>query len=256
MKSRIHARQTAPPGTSGRRFAAPALSILAMLACSPGASAQSATNFDVSDVADVTAAEPAAAESKEAPQTPPKATAPGPVSLTPSRYVTPEDLESFVASMGAGLSIADRPTDPFGQYQDPNAKPVIRKTNNTPKRATPVYKATPFSDVVSLIRVSTVMPAENKFLIGDREVLLGERIPVSFRGKDMSIEVVDVSSSEIRFRNIENGEAASLKLNLLPPGMTPGVGGVITAPGMVPKDRDATIRLDGGLPDSESSLNP
>lgn len=246
--------QSIPTHARNRPLGPAGLSLLVLLAITCAASGQSADNFDVSAVSDEPEAEagtqPGAGEAEK-----PKK-APGPVSLTPSRYVTPEDLDAFVASTGESLVITDKETDPFGQYQDPDAKPVIRKATTTPKRATPVYKATPFADIVSLIRVSTVMPGENKFLIGDREIHLGERIPVSFRGKDMSLEVVEVTSSEIRFRNIENGDTAPLKLNLLPPGMTPGIGELMTAPGMVPKDRSAPIRLEGNLPDSESSLNP
>lgn len=246
--------QSIPTHARNRPLGPAGLSLLVLLAITCAASGQSADNFDVSAVSDEPETEagtqPGAGEAEK-----PKK-APGPVSLTPSRYVTPEDLDAFVASTGESLVITDKETDPFGQYQDPDAKPVIRKATTTPKRATPVYKATPFADIVSLIRVSTVMPGENKFLIGDREIHLGERIPVSFRGKDMSLEVVEVTSSEIRFRNIENGDTAPLKLNLLPPGMTPGIGELMTAPGMVPKDSSAPIHLEGNLPDSESSLNP
>ena len=53
-----------------------------------------------------------------------------------------------------------------------------------------------------------------------------------------------MNSRQIDFRNVENGEVASLKLNLMPAGMSPGNDG-ITAPGMVPDNPNAPIDLDG-----------
>lgn len=223
------------------------------LAISPPVSAQSAANFDISKVE---VASPASGHEGAADTAAPgQPKTPGPVSLTPSRYVTPDDFGGYVASMNASLLISGHDVDSFGQYQDPTAKPVIRTNLNQPKRVTPVYRATPFSDIVSLIRVSTVMPGDRKFLIGDREIHLGQHIPITFRGKDMKIEVTGVSASEIQFRNVESGETAPLKLNLLPAGMTPGIGGLRAAPGMVPQDNKAPIHLDGDLPSPESSQN-
>lgn len=250
----IHPRiRRIPEILSGRPAVSSCGALLVLLAATASAPAQSAANFEVPGVSGDAAESPSAAEGGQAASQPKKVL--GPASLTPSRYVTPEDRDAYVSSMYASLLITNHATDSFGQFQDPNAKPVIRKAVKKAPRRAPVYKPTAFSDIVSLIRVSTVMPAEDKFLIGDREIRLGQQIPVSFRGKEMKIEVVGVSSEEVRFRNIETGESAPLKLNLLPPGMSPGVGGLMTAPGMVPQDSRAPIRLEGDLPGPESSQN-
>ena len=169
-----------------------------------------------------------------------------PFIMTPSRRVTPEDLTKYVQTIGLALSISGRETDPFGQLQDPDAKPIIKPTIASPKRVAPM-QATPFSDIVSLIRVTTIMPGERSFLIGNRSVKQGDRIPLAFRGKSISVEVESVSSNRIRFRKCDNNETADLTLNMLPPGMKPGQDG-IRAPGMVPDNPNAPIDLD------ESSL--
>jgi len=52
-----------------------------------------------------------------------------------------------------------------------------------------------------------------------------------------------VTSRQIGFRNVETGEVGYRKLDMLPPGMTPGKGG-ITPAGMVVERRDAPIDLD------------
>lgn len=167
-----------------------------------------------------------------------------PAEILPSRYVTTEDLPSYVKSLSEILTIRKRVTDPFGQYQDPDAKPVIKPTVAKLKRFAPV-QTTPFSDIVRLIKVTTVMPSEKSFLVGTRTIKQGDQIPLSFRGKQIKVQVAAVTSSTIDFRNVESGEQASVRLNMLPVGMTPGQNG-ITAPGMVADRPDAPIDLDAG----------
>jgi hypothetical protein len=161
----------------------------------------------------------------------------------PSRRVGPEEFSGYVQAISSVLSIRSRETDPFGRVQDPDAKPIIKPTIASTKRVAPM-QATPFSDIVRLIKVTTIMPGERRFLIGNRSVKQGDRIPLAFRGKNIPVEVASVSSNRIQFRNLENGETAELSLNMLPPGMKPGNDGV-HAPGMMADNPDAPIDLDG-----------
>jgi hypothetical protein len=217
-----------------RCYISPARGIVVILALlTVSMSAQSAANFK-----------------KQEPKTPkvevaaPEANPIKPAEILPSRYVTTEQLPDYVTALSETLTIRKRVTDPFGQYQDPNARPVALPTVAKVKRFAPA-QTTPFSDIVRLIKVTTVMPAEKRFLIGTRTITQGDRIPLSFRGKTIKVEVVAVTSSAIDFRNVENGEQASVRLNMLPVGMTPGNDG-INAPGMVPDRPDAPINLDAG----------
>ena len=174
----------------------------------------------------------------------PQALTPRDLVATPSRNVTPEQLQAYVDTVSAVFSMRNRATDPFGLLQDPTAKPIIKPKLASTQKYEPV-KATPFSDIVRLIKVTTVMPGERSFLIGNRVVNQGDRIPIAFRGKSMIIEVASVNSRQIEFRNIESGETAALSLNLMPAGMRPGADGV-AAPGMLPNDSNAPIDLDAG----------
>lgn len=196
------------------------------------ANAQSATNFKK---------QPAKTTKAEVTTPAPNAK---PAEILPSRYITTEELPSHVKALSEILTIRKRVTDPFGQYQDPDAKPIIKPTVAKLKRPSQV-QATPFTDIVRLIKVTTVMPADKSFLVGTRTIKQGDLIPLSFRGKQIKVEVAAVNSSTIDFRNIESGEQASVRLNMLPVGMTPGNNG-ITAPGMVPDRPDAPIDLDAG----------
>ena len=170
-------------------------------------------------------------------------TASDPVLMTPSRRVSPEAMPGYIQMISAVLSIRGRDTDPFGQLQDPNAKPIVKPTIAATKRIAPI-QATPFSDIVRLIKVTTIMPGERRFLIGNRSLKEGDRIPLAFRGKNIPVVVASVSSNRIQFRNLENNETAELSLRMMPPGMKPGNDG-INAPGMIPDNPNAPIDLDG-----------
>ena len=233
--------QTSPESRSvirsagSRRPASPAHGVVAILAfLTVSLSAQSAASFkkQTSPAPKAVAAAPSPAPDSK------------PTGILPSRYVTAEELPSQLKTLSDILTIRKRATDPFGQYQDPNARPVIKPTVAKLKRYAPA-QTTPFADIVRLIKVTTVMPAEKSFLVGTRTVKQGDRIPLSFRGKTIKVEVAAVTSNAIEFRNTENGEQASVRLNMLPVGMTPGKDG-ITAPGMVPDRPDAPIDLDAG----------
>ena len=92
--------------------------VMALLASS--ALAQSAANFDTKALA------PEAPAAKEEKAAKPIVKEAPPANTTPSRQVGPAELESYVASLASVFSSRERATDPFGQLQDPDAKPVIK----------------------------------------------------------------------------------------------------------------------------------
>lgn len=167
--------------------------------------------------------------------------------IPPSRFVGEADFDPYINSLTAQLSMKTRTTDPFGQLQDPNAKPVIKSsvTKNT-KRQVQV-QTTPFPDIINQIRVNTIMPRERKFLIGPRTYKQGGTLSIIHRGKTILAQIIDVTSRQIDFRNSETGETATLKIEALPVGMTPGTQGIV-APGMSPDAQDAPVNLDVGNP--------
>ena len=189
-----------------------------------------------------TAGKPATSPSKEA----------TPLIITPSRFVGDADLDAYVADRCSVFSMRERVTDPFGQLQDPDAKPVIKTPAAKTTRRAPPVQATPFSDIIRLIKVTTVMPKEKCFLIGTRTIRQGNRLTLAHRGKNIRVEVISVNSQQIVFSNLDNSETASLKLNALPDGVTHGTRG-ITVRGMVPDRPDSPIDLDPGNPSNDKS---
>ena len=203
-----------------------------------------------------TNAAPPTNPSPPAKTTPPASPAPASPTAKPSRYIAPEELQSYVQTVSLTFSIKNRRTDPFGQQQNPDAKPpprinTIRPTG--PKNLpSPV---TPFAEIVRSIRVTTVMPADRRFLVGDRAFKQGDRFPMKFRsGRSINVEIATVSSQEITFRNIDNGEIASLKISLMPPGMTQG-NGKISAPGMVSGTANSPLEIEPTSSTGGNSLN-
>jgi hypothetical protein len=202
--------------------------------------AQSATNFDTKTVVPA----PSAPQEETPAAAKPVAKEPGPATTTPSRAVNPDEMESYLSAVSSVFMSRGRATDPFGQFQDPDAKPVIRSVAKPGSRPAPI-KATPFADIIALIEINTIMPGTKSFLIKTRSVKQGEMLPLNFRSKTIRAQVVAVSARQIDFRNLDTGETASRKIDALPVGMTPGSRG-ITAPGMVPDRPDTPILLDPG----------
>ena len=181
-----------------------------------------------------------------------------PVNEKPSRYVNGKDaneLAAYLESKTSVFTVKKRVTDPFGLAQDPD-RPIIKPPTVDPKGPRTITKipVTPFSDIIRLLKVTTIMPMEKRFLIGNKSYGQGQRFAVSFRSKNIDVEVISVSSRQITFRNVESGETASIDLNLLPPGVFRGNGN-ITAPGMIRETPNAPIPLDGGAMPFDNSQN-
>ena len=226
-----------------------ALQLAVSLALCTPALSQSVTDFSAQEAAPEAPAtpysKPAATEAIPAPEE--KETEP--ISAMPSRFVGEADFDAYIQSYSMILSAKNRETDPFGQYQDPTKKPIIKAPTRKRQRRSQPTKATPVSEIVKLINVTTIMPTKKCFLLGTTRYKQGETLNLVFRSKEISVEVVSVSSRKIDFRNLENDDLASLSLNLMPGGMTRGNSG-ITAPGMISDRKNAPIDLDASrLPD-------
>ncbi len=165
-------------------------------------------------------------------------------SANSSRFIEPDNRPGFVTEKLAVLSMTSREYDPFGQVQDPEAKPAVVKPTVTRRPTT--LKRTSYAEIIQRIKINTVIPADKRFLIGTRSFKLGDEIPIMYRGRKTMIEVVKVKSSSVDFKNTETGEVASVKLKLMPAGMSSGKDG-FKAPGMVKDNDNAPLQLDSGF---------
>lgn len=219
------------------------IQLLAILAtaCPTAVSAQSAENFNPELV---TPTKPAVTKEEKA------AAEAGPIPQVASRYAGAE-LDSYIASLSAVFSIRSRPTDPFCQSQDPTAKPPKPKVTQSPIARPTTLPTVKFSEVIARIPVTTVIPGEDKFLVGARSFLKGERFPIRYGARTYQVQILEVNARNILFRNVESGESGTLTLELMPQGMSKGNQGVI-APGMRPSRGDTPLELDN----ESESVNP
>ncbi|HEY8961909.1 MAG TPA: hypothetical protein VIM57_06855 [Luteolibacter sp.] len=173
----------------------------------------------------------------------PVVSAPPASAIKPSRYVE-TDADAYISNLLSRFAMSKRATDPFGQLQDPTAKPVENNVVKTSvNRTLPSTAAKPLSEVVKQLKVTTVMPAEGKFLVGTRSIAKGDSFPLVSQGKRYQVEVVEVNSQHILFRDSETNEKGELRLDVMPQGMSRGIRGVL-APGMQPANADAPLELD------------
>jgi hypothetical protein len=168
----------------------------------------------------------------------PAAPAPPPP-IEPSRYAG-DQLDEYLKTVTGILHATSRTTDPFGLMQDPEAKPAVRRS---PVSTAPAEIVVPFSDIVPLIRITTVIAAEKKFLVESRAFSQGEEFPLNFRGKQLRILITEVSSRQVQFKNLATGEIAARRLDLLPPGMSAGGAGS-APPGMTATGADAPLVIE------------
>lgn len=181
-----------------------------------------------------------------------KVPAPVPVDNTPSRFAG-KDTSAYTLARAAVFSMAKREVDPFGLHQDPSMKPAPKKVfDRLPEKRLAALPPTPLSEIVKLIRVSTIMPGEKKFLVGVRTFSEGDDFSLLFQGKRMRMEVTEVSAARIVFTNLENSDKASLETGILPSGMIAGKGTIKPA-GMVSPVDD--LPLDLGSPNADLPNN-
>lgn len=166
----------------------------------------------------------------------------GPIPQIPSRYAGAE-VSTYIASISSVFSIRGRATDPFAQAQDPTVKPIKPKIVQSAIAKPAALPSIKFSEIIAKIPVTTIIPGENRFLVGARSFLKGDRFPVRYGSRVYQTMIVEVSAQNILFRNMENGETGNLTLDLMPQGMSKGNQGVL-APGMRPARADTPLELD------------
>lgn len=164
--------------------------------------------------------------------------------ILPSRFINEETIEAQMALIIPSLSMAHREFDPFGQNQDPDAKPVAPIEPVRPGPGPVQRKSIAFSDIINRIRVNAIMPDKGQFLVGARVFRKGDRFPIKFRNKNTIVEVKSVTARQIDFTNTETGEIASVTLNLMPAGMETNSDGTINAPGLQKDNKDAPLDID------------
>ena len=207
------------------------------MALSSPAFAQSAENFNP---ASPTRVPSLPGTDKNAKSTPEKS---GEVDSTPSRLVGPAELDAYLKAISSQFLIRTRERDPFGLVQNLDAVPAAKASIFGTTTATLAKPATPFRDIVPLIKVTSIIVRDKKILLGSRVFKQGELIPIQYQGKPLRVQITEVRSNHIVFRNLDTGETAIQSLGGPPVGMTLGGQGT-SIQGMTLDSPDAPIELD------------
>ena len=185
------------------------------------------------------------------PSTPaaPKKVAPVVVSkFGPSRYAG-EDLKSYIEGLTREFSSGSRVNDPFGQPQDPEAKPIAKPSvQKIVRRFTPVAP-TALSEIVGKLPITMVMPKSRRFIVDSRNLGIGDKLPITYRNANIQLEITEVNASRIVFKNAETGELGVYKFNDLPEGISHGKDS-IKMPGIRP---NAPLEIEAP---SQTTTNP
>ena len=154
--------------------------------------------------------------------------------VTSSRSLVGEERLQWLDSMGGKLVMAKRDVGPFGMAQDPDAKPVKTVEKKVKKGA--------FLEAVAAIPVNTVIPMDRKFTSSSREFSAGDIFPVIKNQRQFNVEVMEINSSGIVFKNIDTGEQVRKNLNSLPSGMKKSAH-LDAIPGVFPANRGNAMPL-------------
>ena len=146
----------------------------------------------------------------------------------PARFLA-QDLDDRIASMKKRLSIVGSERGPFGLYQNPGRTPVISHVAKEVRK-------TSFSEFINGIQISVINSREKEFLVGARRFRLGQVVPIIRGGERLSVRVEAVGSSRVTFRNLQTGEIALRRLDVLPNGVTANAG-QFRVQGVTPRTR-------------------
>lgn len=154
----------------------------------------------------------------------------------PTRFLA-DSVDDRIAEMKQQLAINNQERGPFGLYQVPGKAPIIR--NSVAKKVT----KTPFSDFVNDIEISVVNSVAKEFLVGARIFRLGQVFPLVRGGEKLSVRVESIATSGVSFKNVDTGEIATRRLDVLPPGVRTA-DNTNSVPGVTPVRRAEAEPLD------------
>lgn len=140
----------------------------------------------------------------------------------PSRFAV-GNIELYTTARVADLSMKGRATDPFGLFQDPDIKPVSKPTSpGGIKQPKGNFAAVPLAEIVKKMKVTTVMVKEKSFLSEGQVFKESGEVTINFQERTKRLKVLKVEPTQILFKDMDSGEEATLKTDVLPAGMNAG----------------------------------
>ncbi|MES2983408.1 MAG: hypothetical protein V4727_13940 [Verrucomicrobiota bacterium] len=161
----------------------------------------------------------------------------------PSRFAV-GSVELYTAARIANFSMKSRATDPFGLFQDPDIKPVSKPTSSGITKQQPkgnIARA-PLEEIVKKMKVTTIMIKEKSFLSEGQVFKESGVVTLDYQDRTNRLKVMKVEATQILFKDMDTGEEATLKTDVLPAGMNAG-GEQIKPAGLVDPNENQPLKL-------------
>lgn len=161
------------------------------------------------------------------------------ISFEPSdaKFMGEDERLAWLNEMRSTLPIVKRKKGPFGFIQDTSAVAVVKKV--VPQRSDA------FLNVIKEIKVTALLPSDDKFVIGSREFLEGQALEIIREKRQFNVQIVSVSIDSILFKNMDTGEVVKKNMITLPNGMTRnGTIGSLKGITRTAKGKPAPLNLD------------
>ena len=157
-------------------------------------------------------AQPAKPAAKKAP--PPKRAAlfigAGKSGILPKVDILPtaEQIEAEAQKLSSRL----RNSDPFGLATFPreDAQPIMEDDSLR------VMQKVTLNQALQTLRINGVNLKRKEFLIGGRNAMEGDVIELSFRGEVFQAEILEISATEVLFRDQQRNETGVLRHKIVP----------------------------------------
>lgn len=117
-----------------------------------------------------------------------------------------------IESQAQKLSTRLRNIDPFGLSTFP-------REDDSPIIEDDVYRATPkltLNQALQTLKINGVNLQRKEFLIGGRQAAEGDVIELAFKGEVFQAQVLEVSETQLLFRDLQRDETGVLKHDIIP----------------------------------------
>lgn len=117
-----------------------------------------------------------------------------------------------IEALGEKLSSRQRNMDPFGLSTFPreNDQPILEdETLRITQRIT-------LNQALQTLKINGVNLKRKEFLIGGRNAYEGDVIELAFKAEVFQAQVIEVSATQILFRNLQRDETGVLPISIIP----------------------------------------
>jgi len=117
-----------------------------------------------------------------------------------------------IEALAKKLGVRQRNMDPFGLSTFP-------REDDAPLITEDIYRATPritLNQALQTLKINGVNLPRKEFLIGGRQAAEGDVIELAFKGEVFLAQIIEVSATQLLFRDLQRDETGVLQHDILP----------------------------------------